>query len=853
MSKFKILCIDDDKDNLSIYEMMLEEHYTVLTATNWEETLAHLKKDHSEIVHVFSDYNMPEKNGLEVRQEMLACGFEIPFAIITGHYDLAMATKGLELHISCFLEKPVEEAVLIKLIKEQVEKKESLLKEEQEMVCSFITESYQMLEEIENLILILEERPDDTTTINTYARLLHTIKGTASCVGLKSLPHFVHSYEDILSSAKERKISITPTVIDCFLYGLDRLKFMYNEISDGKNSEFDVDPWITKINEFKGEKGVEVTGEKSVAEESIESKKSQDKLAIPLETLDSFLELSGKMTITRNTIYKSMSRVELKYENDKDIEKLSSSIEELHKVTSFLQKQISEMRKVGAENITRPLKRVVRDVSKELGKDIELVIQNESIKVDNTIAKIISNCLVHLIRNSIDHGLESPEVRKKVNKKVTGTIELIFSEENDKNIVVLRDDGAGINKKRILEKAIEKNIVDAASAQLLSDEEVFALIYESGFSTATNVSSISGRGVGMDMVRSSLEAIGGKILTYSTEGKGTTFKLVLPQPKSVLINQTLMIEENLAAYSIPIEDVIEVVSMRKQDYADVIYHVTSYPVLKRHDEIIPILKLSNCLKQVKDETLDLDAMEEITTIIVKNGSHGKMGLIVEKIHEIEESVIRKVGPVLETSPIYSGVTYFGDDDLALVLNIETLTQENLQVIHHLEKETRKSATVETNIVDHNSLDIFTFAVNRNQYAIATEKVFRIEILNSSEVHSFQDSYYIKYNDNIVKIIALDSESLCKIKEKDTLAVVLMKNVNGIYALYIDEFYEFINSTYDMEIHFSKTGGVKGSIIHEDQIVYILDEAWLDKLAEKEENKEDKNTEENKIIDEKIAA
>ena len=220
MKKHKILCIDDDKDNLEVYECMLEDKYTVLKATNYSEAYDFLKIHHAEIIFVFSDYNMPEKNGLEVRQEMLNSGYEIPFAIITGHYDLSMATKGMELRVATFLEKPIQESDLFKLIADLGEKRILQINDEKEMICSFISESSQMLEEIESLILILEESPEDVKALNTYFRLLHTIKGTAACVGLKSLPKFVHTYEDLVSLAKEKKISITPKVVDSLLYGL---------------------------------------------------------------------------------------------------------------------------------------------------------------------------------------------------------------------------------------------------------------------------------------------------------------------------------------------------------------------------------------------------------------------------------------------------------------------------------------------------------------------------------------------------------------------------------------------------------------------------------------------------------
>lgn len=848
MKKNIVLCVDDEPDILNIHSHYLEHKYIVLLANSADEALAILKERHQEILFVLSDYTMPNKNGFEFRKEMLDNGYDIPFIFITGNYSEDMAAIGIELQVSQFIEKPCEPEVLIKSIEEFSLKRQNQLAEEKEMVFSFISESLPMIEEIEGLILILEEKPNDINTLNTYFRLLHTIKGTASCVGLKSIPKFTHVYEDLVSLAKEQKIIITPTIVDSLLYGVDRLKFMYQEIQGGKSFEFPVDKWIEKLNSYKNEKieknheinhdffnkeiGHDTQDFHELNENHDQKKAPAEKLPIPLETLDSFLELSGKLTILRNTIYKATSRVELKHTNDKDVETLSNSIEELHKITSLLQKQISEMRKIGAENITRPLKRVVRDTSRDLHKEIDLIIHNETIKIDNTIAKIISNSLVHLIRNSIDHGIETPETRKNLSKPSHGCIELSFSEEGENVIVHLNDDGAGINTKRVLEKAIEKKIVSEKDASLLSHNEVLALIFESGFSTSQNVSSISGRGVGMDMVRSSIQSIDGKIHIESTEGKGTNFTLTLPQPKSVLINKTLMIEENMECYSIPIDDIVEVVKVSKDNFHDSIFSVANHPVLKRYEDIIPIFKLEHCLNKKEDADLELKSKEELITIIIKHGN-SKIGIIVDKVHDIEESVVRKIKPVLETSPIYSGVTYFGDDDLALVLNIENLSKENIKAINIVKKESRQNEIANSSKQKILYNEYFTFQSGVNQYGIDKNKVFRIEFFETSNIQSFYGNYFIKYRDKIIKIISLDTEKINNIKKIALAKVLLIKNKDDLYALYVDDFFEFITSSYDLEIRFSKNTKIKGSILHLDQIIYIVDDLSLDKLAEEQ--------------------
>ena len=841
--KYTILCIDDEKEILEIYDDILSSKYNVLKAETVDEAIEALKNKKQEIIYIFSDYSMPLKNGFELRKEILDLGFEIPFSIVTGNYSIEMATKAMELRISAFINKPIEDQEIIRLINDLGEKRILQIEEEKEMICSFISESNPMIEEIETLILQLEENPQDLNTLNTYFRLLHTIKGTASCVGLKSLPQFTHKYEDLVSKAKEQKIQITPAFVDALLYGLDRLKFMYSQITNDEIFEFNVNEWIEKLESFSDEKTenkseIDVKNTDNEALFTDQKKTSSEKLAIPLETLDSFLELSGELTILRNTIYKSISKAELKYTNDKDIETLSSSIDELHKITSLVQYQITEMRKISAETITRPLKRVVRDTSKEIGKNVDFHISNENQKIDNTIAKIISNSLVHLVRNCIDHGIEKPEKRKQLNKNEKGNIFLSFKEEGDTNIVTLSDDGAGINVQRVKEKAIEKNIISVEQAKSMSESEAFNLIFESGFSTSQSVTSISGRGVGMDMVRSSVESIGGKIEIQSKENQGSKFTLYLPQPKNVLIMKTLLVEDKGSCYSIPIDSIVEVVKVSKENKDVKIQKVVHSPVLSRFEELIPIYQLANYLNSNDDakNMLNDDSFAEEFEAVILTHNKEKIAISVERVHEIEESVIRKIESVLSSSPIYAGVTYFGDDELALVLNIENIIKENYNSIKNIQK-LKNDKTVNSTSISENITEYLTFEIANKKTALLKDRVQRIETIPRKDIQEFYGSYFTNYRDHVLKIIAIN-----KITDNyvdDNIKMLILNYDGHQYGVVIDEIFEFIESSFKMETSFSQNELYLGTIIHNNEIIAVLNDNKLDTLATKLVEQNDK--------------
>jgi two-component system chemotaxis sensor kinase CheA len=331
MSKYKILCVDDEENILTLYEIMLEKlGHEVVGCRTFEDALEFVKNHGNEIVYIFSDYTIGEANGLDFRKMVNETGFDIPFSLITGYYNKRMTIEGMELGISSFIEKPFEEEKLITLYSGFGEKRRLLLDEEKEMVISFIEESYPMLLEIENLIMSLESEPENTVFLNTYFRLLHTIKGTASCVGLKCLPKFAHKYEDLVVKLQNKSIALTPTVADVLLKGLDYLKFMYDQIQKGV-FEFDIQESLlmfdfentkSSTSDPIAKKELEVD---VVKKQSASVEQAEERIGVPVSTLNDFMELSGQITVIRNTLLKSAIVLGQRYHGDNELEILLDS------------------------------------------------------------------------------------------------------------------------------------------------------------------------------------------------------------------------------------------------------------------------------------------------------------------------------------------------------------------------------------------------------------------------------------------------------------------------------------------------------------------------------------------------
>lgn len=750
MQRYEIVCVDDEVELLSLYEIELESIGSkIVTFSNPEKALEYIKENSTKIAFVVSDYKMPEMNGLEFRRRMVEADILTPFAMITGYYNKEMAVEAMELRVLKFIQKPFDSEELLKLLNTEGKKYVQALDEEYEMIKSFVEESFPMIEEIEELILILEEEPGNINALNTYFRLLHTIKGTASCVGLKTLPEFTHKYEDLVTLLKDGKVPVTNSIIDILLKGLDVLKGMYSTIQEGDQFEFDIEDKV-KIFDISNLNEEKVEEKEQTAEVEVTSKKKEDeKIAVQVNLLDEFMELSGEITVLRNMILKSVSKIEQRYTGDRDIDVLSDTLDEMHKVSSKLQNEISEMRKVSVDTVYRPLKRVVRDASKKLGKQIDVDFSGDKYRVDTSIGKVLNNVLVHLIRNGIDHGLETPDIRESKGKDPVGQLR-VSTEIDAENIVVeISDDGNGMDRNKLIEKAIEKNLYTAEELAKMSDHRIFSLIFESGFSTAAEVTDISGRGVGMDMVKSSVEEVGGKILIDSTLGKGTRFVLVLPIPRSVLIIKSLMVDAGTQQIAIPLQDIGEVINLDDDRVLQNIRTLNDCLVLNHQDDLVPLIDLANEFNQGTEGDLSSK------NIVVIRGEGFTYGVIVDFVHDIEEVVVKKMAKQLQHSEsIFQGATLIGDGEMALILDLEMLANKCNISIDEVEDENFFNSDEDSN---YSSADEYLqFSVESRDYlAIHLSRIDRLEEIRASDISYTGNIPVVRYRGDFLPLIDVE--------------------------------------------------------------------------------------------------
>jgi len=370
------------------------------------------------------------------------------------------------------------------------------------------------------------------------------------------------------------------------------------------------------------------------------------------------MNLMGELVISRSRIMETLKKYQIK--------EIDESLAQLSRITLDLQNIVMKIRMVPIAFVFNRFPRMVRDLSKKLNKEINLIITGQETELDRTVVDEIGDPLLHLLRNAIDHGIESKEEREAKGKQPIGTVKLDAHHEGNNVVIEVSDDGRGLDREKILKRAIERGLIDEASATTLTDEKIFSFIFEPGFSTAEEVSDVSGRGVGMDVVKSTIEALNGSVQIESVKDRGT--KVIIKLPLTLAIIQALLVTIGDFIYAIPLVNVEETLSIKKEE----IKIVEKKPVIYIRGEIIPLTNLKE-LFQLPHTESDEDALN---IVIVHSGTR-KYGLMVDELLGQDDIVIKSLGKLLKGIKEFSGGAILGDGSIALILDIPNIV-DNLQ-------------------------------------------------------------------------------------------------------------------------------------------------------------------------------
>ncbi len=412
--------------------------------------------------------------------------------------------------------------------------------------------------------------------------------------------------------------------------------------------------------ENKNQKQEKVNADKIVAR-NLASKngiKGESSIRVDVKRLDDLLNIVSELVLGRNQLQQAFQKIASEHEGWDAVKILGEATKQIDLMTNELQLVVMKTRMVKIGKVFNKFPRLVRDLSKETGKNVKLEIRGEDTELDKTLIEEINDPLVHLVRNSIDHGIESPEERKKAGKPTEGTIWLEAYPEGNNIVIVVKDDGKGIDPAVIKKKAIEKGLITAEKAEELSKQEIYNLIFLPGFSTAAKVTNISGRGVGMDVVKTNVKKLRGIINIDSEVGKGTTITIKLPLTLAIISGMIVRVQSEY--YVIPLNNILEVVRLHVED----IYSVNNREVINVRDEVIPLVSIQEMLYGTKEET------ENIWQYIIVVGiAESKYGIKVDETIGQKEIVIKSLGSYLGNVPGIAGSTIMGDGSVVMIIDL----------------------------------------------------------------------------------------------------------------------------------------------------------------------------------------
>ena len=429
---------------------------------------------------------------------------------------------------------------------------------------------------------------------------------------------------------------------------------------------------------------------------------TEQTIRVDVKRLDELMNLIGELVLAKNRLIKIYNDVEERYEGEKFLDELNQVVSSISIVTTDLQIAVMKTRMLPIGKVFNKFPRLVRDLSRELGKKVKLIIEGEDTELDKSIIEEIGDPLVHMIRNSVDHGIEPPEERIKKGKPETGTVWLKAYNEGNMIVIEIKDDGKGMDPEKLKEIAIKKGIITPTEAENMNDKEAFMLIFKPGFSTAAKVTNVSGRGVGMDVVKTNIEKLNGIIEVDSISGKGTTFKLKIPLTLAII--QALLVASQEDLFAVPLSNVIETVRIVEED----IYTVEGKSVLKLRDEVLPLVNMADIFEVEKI----LEPEKYLYVVILGLGA-SKVGLIVDRFIGQEEIVIKSLGEFLKGIPGIAGATIRGDGRVTLIVDVGTLMKlakktHNKKIVtdslNESKKKKEKPSDYTVMIVDDSAMD-----------------------------------------------------------------------------------------------------------------------------------------------------
>jgi len=703
-----------------------------------------------------------------------------------------------------------------------------------DLLSDFLTETHEGLSAVDEALLRLERAPDDAPTLAEVFRQVHTIKGTCGFLGLSRLEKVAHAGETILGLYRDGSLKVTPEGITLIFAAVDAIrKIVVGLEQHGQEPDGDDAAVIAALDaaargesvalpsapQAKAEAPVEAApaaapaprAAEAVAEAvQTESATAQQTIRVSVEVLEDLMTLVSELVLTRNQLMQ-LARVS----SDSQI---SVPLQRLSHITSELQEGVMKTRMQPIGNAWAKLPRLVRDLANELGKKIDLEMRGADTELDRQVLELIKDPLTHMVRNSGDHGLEKPADRRAAGKSETGRILLNAYHQGGHIIIEIGDDGRGLPVDKIRAKVLAQGLTTEAELAQMNEHDVLRFIFRPGFSTAQQITSVSGRGVGMDVVKTNIERIGGTIELRSREGRGTTFTIKIPLTLAIV--SALIVQAGGERFAIPQIGVVELVRVGNEHEGSTrIEMIKDAPVLRLRDRLLPLVSLSSLLRLRDAPVGSLKGY-----VVVMQVGANVFGIVVDRVFDTEEIVVKPVAPILRHITMFSGNTILGDGSVIMILDPNGVAR-GAGITAEGRAEDQQTVSTTGGIRSDSSTSLLLFrAGDQTPKAVPLGLVARLEDIPVERIEMSGGTPVVQYRGQLMPMVPIAGHWEAPVSGRQ--AVLVFTEGQRSMGLMVDEILDVVEEPLIIQPGSDRLGYL-GSAVISERVTDVIDTVyWL---------------------------
>lgn len=745
----------------------------------------------------------------------------------------------------------------------------------EEIVREFLIESNENLDQLDQDLVALESMPGSRELLGSVFRTIHTIKGTSGFLALGNLEKVAHVGENLLVELRDGKRDMDQRTTDVLLLMVDTIRSLLGKLDEtGSEAGIDVAPAIAEIQaaldnqpspSLVSSAGSSESVVESVIESVVEPRPDSDvhvdeptehsdsdgsdepagvfeiadeptggialrpaaaptaqaaaqapaaqptngrstadsSIRVDVGLLDELMRQVGELVLVRNQIAQLAGF---------DSGDLLRSSQRLTLIASELQDGVMKTRMQPIDHIWSKMPRVVRDLASSCGREVRLDMIGGDTELDRSLLESVKDPLTHLVRNAVDHGIEAPERREESGKPRVGVLILRAYHAGGQVVVEVTDDGAGIDPHKVAAKAIERGLKTQDQIALMTTNEIQNLVFLPGFSTAAKVTNVSGRGVGMDVVRSNIESVGGSVEVESDPGRGTTWRLYIPLTLAIM--PALTVQSGSEIYAIPQVNLLELVALDPQKTTESIEHIGNSEVYRLRGTLLPLVRLSSVLGAAPDKA-------GAAVIAVLSAENQRFGLVIDKVLNNEEIVVKPIAAALRNIGIYAGATLMGDGQVALILDVQAIARRELkaETVDMLSQREVESTTA----VHEDHIEHLVVGIGRGRrVAIPLADVTRLEQIRADRMETVGGHEVVQYRDEIVPVLRLPQVlGVYDNPESVELSTVIFTRGNKTIAVVVEDILEIIDDAGAVRSEVLDSG-LLGSIVLSGQVTELLD-------------------------------